>query len=636
MKNSNSVHSISAKDSRSSLLIGTFRGSGIYNGEFPLDAFTVTVPTSSQEEAQSAPPAADLDLRDVDTGQIVQHPIISDLNFSTASLRAHNESLPISQFPNEMLENIFDFCLDGWEWQPRYRTIEYSYNHRTFTRLYPGWIQLTHICSRWRRVAIGYPRLWSTIVYDSKQWFDLCIKRLPPKQIIDVTLQISGDQVAQTIFSQIGRIRTLDIEGSQCRMCHVLDGLTGPAPALEKMSLTIRYRFGDSGPLIIPTNFIESAFRLTELTLDGVWIRDGSYTLASLKHLTAKSYVTISKLQSLLQRVPHLRSANIEKINGSPSRINLDSIVIVTLPDLQTLRATFFPEYSTGEPGALHLLPHLYLPSLACLHLVNHLHNTSLEVTNHITAFMLRFLGQPNALPRSFRSTVLYYGGKKTKRLQCSSWAEGGRTINSPPEDLLGPVQLSFGFGYTWHAYGQRLDILKLRQFLDSIFRLMPLTDVQTLTLDMSGGEFSVSDWLSALETLSQVEEVTVYAHYDFADFLRAATPPVGWRSGGFLFPCLKRLVVKSTTRARRGGVLAHAIHPFIEGRRLANLQLEQLDLHTSRFWSRLNRRLYGKVNLTWNGKKFVPHVIKTNDFRAAADSLYGGGQMHLDERSME
>ena len=537
------------------------------------------------------------------------------------------------------MEKIFHFCLDRQERHYQRRVFAAGCVYLRLTP-YPEWLQITRVCSRWRRVALGYSRLWSTIACDSRKWFDLCIERLPPKQVIDVALRLSGDQVDQTtISSQIGRIRTLDIEVHSCYEMRVfLDGLTGPAPALEKMSLSTMGNVLDRS-VVVPTTFIKSAYRLTELTLgDGVWIEGGPYTLADLTHLRVKSSVTIPKLQSLLQRVPHLRSANIEKIDEYPSRVDPDSIATVTLPDLQTLLATFSSDYFTGDPSALHLIPILYLPSLACMHLVIYLDNTSAEALDRMTTAMLRFLRQPNALPRSIRSIVLFCGDKLLKQmLQCFSWPEGGRTTHLPPEDLLGPVQSQspFSFSYAWRHSRRHPETSKLYQSLDSIIRFMPLADVQTLTLGLSNCEFPVSCWLSALRTLSQVEEVTVYEHHDLSNFLRAATPPIGGRSGESLFPRLKTLVIKLAKMARRGGPLAHAIYSFIEGRGLANLQLEQLDFQTSNSFScRLNRRLYGKVNVTWNGKKIVPY--KLNGPRAVADSTYDGGWMDLDEGSQE
>ena len=163
----------------------------------------------------------------------------------------------------------------------------------------------------------------------------------------------------------------------------------------------------------------------------------------------------------------------------------------------------------------------------------------------------------------------------------------------------------------------------------------MPLADVQTLTLGLSNCEFPVSCWLSALRTLSQVEEVTVYEHHDLSNFLRAATPPIVGRLGEFLFPRLKRLLIKTSKMPRRGGALAHAVYPFVEGRHLANLQLDQLDLQSSNSFSvRLNRLLYGKGNVTWDGKKIVPY--KLNGPRAVSYSTYDGGWMDLDEGSQE
>lgn len=171
------------------------------------------------EEAQSVSRPATgrlilFDLRNVN--QIARHLLIPDLDIRIVDPRAHNEALPISQIPNEVLEKIFHFCLDRQERHYQRRVFAAGCVYLRLTP-YPEWLQITRVCSRWRRVALGYSRLWSTIACDSRKWFDLCIERLPPKQVIDVALRLSGDQVDQTtISSQIGRIRTLDIEVHSC------------------------------------------------------------------------------------------------------------------------------------------------------------------------------------------------------------------------------------------------------------------------------------------------------------------------------------------------------------------------------------------------------------------------------------
>ncbi|ETW85078.1 hypothetical protein HETIRDRAFT_414203 [Heterobasidion irregulare TC 32-1] len=150
------------------------------------------------EEAQSVPRPATgqlilFDLRNVN--QISRHLLTPDLDIRIVDPRAHNEALPISQTPNEVLERHFHFCLDRQERHHQRLVFAAGCVYLRLTP-YPEWLQITRICSRWCRVALGYSRLWSTIASDSKQRFDLCIEKLPPKQVIDVALKITDNQVA--------------------------------------------------------------------------------------------------------------------------------------------------------------------------------------------------------------------------------------------------------------------------------------------------------------------------------------------------------------------------------------------------------------------------------------------------------
>ncbi|ETW83634.1 hypothetical protein HETIRDRAFT_312301, partial [Heterobasidion irregulare TC 32-1] len=96
------------------------------------------------------------------------------------ALQAYNEALPIFRFPNEILQIIFGICHDGWE-SPLLRL--------------PSWLSITYVCSRWRAVALGYSRLWSTISLSTPEWVQLCIARSPSKCCLDITLTIKDNLV---------------------------------------------------------------------------------------------------------------------------------------------------------------------------------------------------------------------------------------------------------------------------------------------------------------------------------------------------------------------------------------------------------------------------------------------------------
>lgn len=66
---------------------------------------------SSYPSAEQFNPPSNQDKTD---GQIAQHALVPADESTLAALRAHNETLPISHLPNELLEKIFDICTQVW------------------------------------------------------------------------------------------------------------------------------------------------------------------------------------------------------------------------------------------------------------------------------------------------------------------------------------------------------------------------------------------------------------------------------------------------------------------------------------------------------------------------------------------
>jgi len=67
--------------------------------------------------------------------------------------RQHNSQLPVSRIPNEVLARIFHFLVPGEMIAREYLP---NWNHKIR-------LSITHVCHRWREVALGFSLLWCDI-----------------------------------------------------------------------------------------------------------------------------------------------------------------------------------------------------------------------------------------------------------------------------------------------------------------------------------------------------------------------------------------------------------------------------------------------------------------------------------------
>ncbi|KAK7040706.1 hypothetical protein VNI00_009612 [Paramarasmius palmivorus] len=88
--------------------------------------------------------------------------IVKDLERARDALKSYSLQhkamlLPIRRFPQELWETIFTFCL------PSQTPEDLDFWDTTQA----PWV-LTHVCSRWRSIAMGYVRLWDNIIINAK------------------------------------------------------------------------------------------------------------------------------------------------------------------------------------------------------------------------------------------------------------------------------------------------------------------------------------------------------------------------------------------------------------------------------------------------------------------------------------
>ncbi|KAK7043373.1 hypothetical protein R3P38DRAFT_2883822 [Favolaschia claudopus] len=74
---------------------------------------------------------------------------------------------PVHRLPNEMLADIFDLCLpEELYWISDTITVDDEMNRLAHSHL----LQLAQVCTRWHRVAMHTPKLWSLITVDVDYW----------------------------------------------------------------------------------------------------------------------------------------------------------------------------------------------------------------------------------------------------------------------------------------------------------------------------------------------------------------------------------------------------------------------------------------------------------------------------------
>ncbi|EIM89017.1 uncharacterized protein STEHIDRAFT_138129 [Stereum hirsutum FP-91666 SS1] len=230
----------------------------------------------------------------------------------TSSLIANRNALvPIIRVPSEILAHIFEIIITA-DWDD-FADIEDS---DEADALYPSLprfrqpfvvlVTATHVCRRFRDVALDTPSLWRNIIWERSNWAQEMLLRVKQTALdiraIDVDPDATGlhsfptDQsttIARTALPYLARARSLCLEGPAPETSVLVELLSRPAPLLESARLEYQYFGGNeqepSGQQIYPDIlFGKHAPRLRHLSLCGdiqpsLW---SSPIMSGLKSLT--------------------------------------------------------------------------------------------------------------------------------------------------------------------------------------------------------------------------------------------------------------------------------------------------------------------------------------------------------------
>ncbi|KAI0058025.1 hypothetical protein BV25DRAFT_1830587 [Artomyces pyxidatus] len=180
-----------------------------------------------------------------------------------AFLSRRNALTPVCRLPPELLARIFKFHADderaGW-----------SRGMNSSEIL--GWIRVTHVCWRWRHVAIEHSNLWQDIAIPlGDDWVEEMLARAREAPISVLTF--AGDLLSplnarhvELIGAHLFHLQRLGLHGSDLAAHDLVQALVQPAPMLEQLGVQGNRR----SPLVaLPANFLGGvAPRLRHVSLE--------------------------------------------------------------------------------------------------------------------------------------------------------------------------------------------------------------------------------------------------------------------------------------------------------------------------------------------------------------------------------
>ncbi|ETW80012.1 hypothetical protein HETIRDRAFT_117037 [Heterobasidion irregulare TC 32-1] len=400
------------------------------------------------------------------------------------------------------------------------------------TRL--AWIvPATHVCARWRAVAIENPCLWTEINHNTigVEWA-LEMARRACQAPIDVYTDADCMPLLDYVVKHIDHVRHLQLrDGSQDNLTSVLARLNRPAPMLESVEIYCR------STSTLPTDlFANTTPRLRHVWLGDYYVSPNhtvlSASLVSLKiHMRATDRTspeyTNDELLDVLEQMPNLEILHLETL-PLPGLASLGKSRSVSLLHLDVLRL------EGGLSGCCRLAASLDLPAHTSIRMICESFSNNGEDCHLLVPFITERIA---AAATIHPIEHLYVNGV---------WATF--------------VRLSFGplKAHTTQFSALPLDVAIRfplpdsevpRWFLESICAVLPLEELRTLSI-FTGQEswFHPGHWQETLRPAKRVETVNVrgsaarHLVSSFSMESRAGEPPD--EAPTLLFPALKTLAL--------------------------------------------------------------------------------------------
>ncbi|KAI0051940.1 hypothetical protein FA95DRAFT_1592984 [Auriscalpium vulgare] len=314
------------------------------------------------------------------------------MNSALCALRQHNSLLPIARLAPELLRAIFTFCseVDWIGYRPKFHA---------------GWLTVTHVCERWRDVALGHSGLWAANISSSlgPTWTDAFVQRA---QKVPLTLHVYGpledwrlrflaNNMPRTAclkvdfpakhhpgaFSTDAPLLTtlkMDVTDTATHMDREVlsdNFLGGHAPMLRKlyitsncvampwMTLSIFASITSLHLFSIYEPGVHSFDQFLDDLLDGV---EGMRELERLKISRAKNFFA-SKAEEPVANQQHRRVTLVKMVSLELDLISLpDTIMLISHLSMPHAAVCYYPNSSKENEHLMDLFFPLILASLHC------------------------------------------------------------------------------------------------------------------------------------------------------------------------------------------------------------------------------------------------------------------------------
>lgn len=273
----------------------------------------------------------------------------------------------ISDLPVELLQQIFSYCT-AFE-----NSLVGHYD-------YPAWIAVTHVCSRWRAVALHYSSLWTLISTDAmgKRWIKTFMERSNPS-FIDLTLKfihgtystkhfLNLDEVV-TLFTGCTRLRSLRVI---CKISIICDLLGKLHIAIPIRSLSLSIVDMDMSSVELPDKMLGGQAPIPKVCFFKACgsILAPHWLIRGITHFKSNQLISLKNLLDILHQMPALHSLILEgliDVRGSTA----PRAVQIPMPNLMYFRVNV----DGGSPNIfVQLLQRLVLPDGAKKSVRSHEH----------------------------------------------------------------------------------------------------------------------------------------------------------------------------------------------------------------------------------------------------------------------
>ncbi|VDB92217.1 unnamed protein product [Peniophora sp. CBMAI 1063] len=440
-----------------------------------------------------------------------------------ADFRSQRNALSsVGALPAEILSRIFALhALQQPPGEPLWENDD-SEDPPSLSQMELGWITVTHVCRRWRNVALTDPSLWTRISFRlGEHWVDEMFSRAGSAPIIYERLYdhkstlSSAERESSMLSTNLSRVKTLILRddkytGFMVPMIHEV--LTVPAPHLLHLDLSC----APASPLSLSPAFLrENAARLVHVRLHNVALPCGPWRWDCLRVLKINAVTRFKPEPVDVPAEAHLAF-------DFPSEKILFS-ALASMPLLERLELLECLPQRHASPDEPAPSPPLRLPLLRSIYLSG----SASECVNFIEATetpALRSVGvdvrpeinrEADPLPdiqalMTYVSSHLERAQDPLRRLsaQVSSISRfleirGWQSDLSLPEEEP-PLFLSISFPLRGFSTAETQ-----RQQLD-IFRSLPVASVQTLQLEAPQLSWGIDQWRELSRMFTSTDDVRI------------------------------------------------------------------------------------------------------------------------------